>query len=118
MAYGSVHPVQVRHHDTGRHVAAWAASVLGLVAAALGAYIALAPDDGTVTVNGRTWAAADLATWGPWLLIVGGVVAGVGMIGVAVLDQRQRASLWLVAAAGVLAVIGVVAAISGIVLLV
>ena len=117
MAYGSAHPIQARHHDTGWHVAAWAVSMLGLVAAAIGAYIALAPDDGTVTVNGTTWAAADLATWGPWLLIVGGAVAGVGMIGVAVLDQRHGASPWLVAAEGLLAVFGVIAAISGIVAL-
>lgn len=114
MAYGSAHLIRVQHHDTGWHVAGWAASMLGLVAAAIGAYIALAPDDGTVTVNGTTWAAADLATWGPWLLILGGAVAGVGMIGMAVLDQRHRASPWLVAAEGLLAAIGVIAAISGV----
>ena len=119
MAYGSTHPAQVHHPDTGVHVVTWILALLGVFAATIGAWIALAPDDGTISVFGNTWAAGDLTTtWGPWLLIVGGGVAGVGMAVSAVRDQRHGANRWLVAAEMLLAVAGAAAVIAGIVILV
>ena len=93
--------------------------MLGLVAAAIGAWIMLAPDTGTIDVFGNTWAASDLnETWGPWLLIAGGAVAAVGMTFAAIRDQQHRASWWLVAVEIVAAAIGVAAVVFGIVALI
>ena len=118
MAYGSTHPAQVHHPDTGVHVVAWTLSLLGVFAAMIGAWIALAPDDGTISVFGNTWAASDLtSTWGPWLLIVGGGVAAVGMAVSALRDWQHEANRWLVAAEVLLAIAGVAAVITGIVIL-
>ena len=118
MTYGSTHPAQIYHSDTGVHVVTWTLSFLGVLAAMIGAWIALAPSDGAITVTGRTWAASDLAgTWDAWLLIVGGGVAAVGMTISAVRDWQHDASRWLVAAEALLAVVGVIAVAAGIALL-
>jgi hypothetical protein len=94
-------------------------ALLGVFAAMIGAWIALAPDDGTISLFGSTWAASDLTTtWGPWLLIVGGGVAAVGMTVSAVRDWQHEANRWLVAAEMLLAVAGAAAVIAGIVILV
>lgn len=114
MTYGSAHSVQRRQHDTGRHIASWVVAMLGLLAAAIGGYIAVAPEDGTVTINNRTWAASDLSAWGPWLLIVGGGLAGIGMAVTAVGDWRNGASRWLLAAEVSLSFVGVAAVVAGI----
>lgn len=42
------------------HLVTWVGSMLGPFAAAIGAWIMLAPDDGMITINSTTWAAADL----------------------------------------------------------
>ena len=85
----------------------------------IGAWIALAPDDGTISLFRNTWAASDLTTtWGPWLLIVGGGVAGVGMTVSAMRDWQHEANRWLVAAEMLLAIAGAAAVIAGIVILV
>lgn len=119
MAYGTAHPAETHHPDTGLHIVAWVASMLGVLAAAIGAWIMVAPEDGTLTVNGRTWAASDLEdTWGPWLLIVGGAVAGIGMAVAAIRDWQHAANRWLVAAEAFLAIVGVAAVVAGIVILV
>lgn len=119
MTSGTAHPAQVHVHDTGMHIATWVASMLGLFAAAIGAWIMLAPDDGTITVFGSSWLASDLTeTWGPWLLIVGGVVAGLGMAFAAFRDRQHHASWWLITAEAVLALVGVAALIVGIVILI
>lgn len=119
MTYGSTHPAQVHHPDTGVHVVTWTLALLGVFAAMIGAWIALAPDDGTISLFGSTWAASDLTTtWGPWLLIVGGGVAGVGMTVSAMRDWQHEANRWLVAAEMLLAIAGAAAVIAGIVILV
>ena len=118
MAYGSTHPAEVHHFDSAVHVVTWAASLLGVFAAAIGAWIALAPADGTISVFGRSWAASDLtSTWGPWLLIIGGGVAAVGMAASAVLDVRHGANRWLIAAELLLAVAGLGSMIAGLTIL-
>jgi hypothetical protein len=118
VAYGSTHPAQVHHPDIGVHVITWTLSALGVLAATIGAWIMLAPDDGTIGVFGRTWAARDLTTvWGPWLLIVGGGVSTAGMAISAVRDWQHEDNRWLATAEALLAVAGLAAAIAGIVIL-
>lgn len=119
MAYGSTHPAEAHPHDTGVHILTWTAAIIGVIAATMGAWIALAPDDGELTLFDRTWTAAELVdTWAPWLLIVGGAVAAIGMMVSAVRDWQHDASRWLVAAEVLLVIAGIVAAIAGIALLV
>jgi hypothetical protein len=115
MAYGSTHPAEVHHPDTGVHIITWTLSLLGVLAAAIGAWISLAPEDGTISVFGRTWAASDLTeVWAPTLLIAGGGVAAIGMTVSAIRDWQHEASRWLVAAEALLAVAGIAAVIAGI----
>jgi hypothetical protein len=93
VTFGSTHLAHIHHSDTGVHVVTWTLSFLGVLAAMIGAWIVLAPSDGTITVNGRTWAANDLARiWDAWLLIVRGGVAAVGMTISALLDWQHDAS--------------------------
>lgn len=113
----------MRVHDTGMHVATWVASMIGLIAAAIGTWIMLAPDDGTLNIDvigiEGSWAASDLTeTWGPWLLIIGGVVAMIGMAFAAVKDRQHGASVWLIAAEALLAIVGLAAIVFGVVALV
>lgn len=118
MAYGSTHPVQAHHADTGMHAVTWIVSMLGVLAAAIGAWIMLAPSDGTISVFGGSWAASDLTeSWGPWLLVIGGVAAGVGMAVAAVQDWRHEASKWLIAAEAFLGLAGIAALVSGVIAL-
>ena len=119
MTSGTAHPAQAHPHDTGMHVATWIASMLGLFAAAIGAWIMLAPDDGTISVFGNSWAASDLTeTWGPWLLVIGGGVAAAGMTLAAIRDRQHHASWWLVAVEILAAAIGLAAVVFGIVALI
>jgi hypothetical protein len=93
---------------------AWVVAVLGLAAAAVGAYIAIAPDDGSLTVINRTWSTGDLVdTWAPWLLIVGGGFAAIGMAVSAIVDRDHESSRWMIAGDVLLGVIGVVAVLVG-----
>lgn len=118
MAYGSTHPAQTHHPETAMHPVTWILSILGVFAAAIGAWIMLAPADGTINLFGNSWAASDLTnTWGPWLLIVGGGVAGVGMAVAAVRDWQHEANGWLVTAEALLSIAGIVAVVAGIVAL-
>jgi hypothetical protein len=119
MAYGSTHPAEVHHTDTAVHAVTWTISMLGVFAAAIGAWLRYGPDDGTITINDRTWAIADVnGLWAPWLMIAGGGVAAIGMLVSAVRDMQHGASQWLVAAETLLAMVGVAAVIIGIVILV
>ena len=118
MITGSMYRARAHRTDIGVHIAAWIAAVLGLAAAAIGTYIAVAPDDGSLTVINRTWSTGDLLdTWAPWLLIVGGVFAAIGMAVSVIVDRDHAASRWLVAGDAALGVIGVAAVFAGITLL-
>jgi len=112
---GSTHPARVHHVDAGAHAVAWVAAILGLVAAAIGAYIVAAPEDGSLTLVNRTWSTGDLVdTWAPWLLAVGGAFAAIGMVASSIVDWRHGASRRLVAGEMLLGVIGVAAVVAGI----
>jgi hypothetical protein len=90
-----------------------------MLAATIGAYVALAPDDGSLTFLWSTWTTAELVdTWAPWLLIVGGAVAAVGMTVSAISDMKRDGSKWLIGAEMVLVVGGIAAVAWGIVILV
>lgn len=117
MASPSSHPVEVHYSDSEVRAVTKAASVLGVLAVANGVWIALAPADGTISVFGRQWVASDLTTWGPWLLVVGGAITAAAMAAYAVLDLRQRAKRWPIAAELVLAVAGLAAMIAGLTIL-
>ena len=114
MTYGLPHPVRVHDADAGFHVVAWSISILGVLAAAIGAWILLAPDNGTITIFGSTWAASDLVdTWGPWFLMVGGGTTAIGMTVTAVRDWQNNANRWAFAAEMLLAAAGSAAMITG-----
>ena len=52
-------------------------AVIGVVAAALGAWMEWGPTDGTLNLFGWTWNVADLSSlWAPFLMIAGGVIPG------------------------------------------
>ena len=114
---GPTYPDRAHHPDTGVHVVASIVSVIGLAAAVIGAYIAVAPDDGSLTVVNRTWSTGDLVnTWAPWLLIAGGVFTAIGMAVSVILDRAHGASRWLVAGEVLLGAIGVGAVVDGVAL--
>ena len=113
------HPAQMHERDTGMHVTTWVASMIGLVAATIGAWIMLAPDDGTISVFGNEWAASDLTeSWGPWLLIIGGATAAIGMAFAGFRDRQHRVSAGLVAAEAALSLVGVAALVFGVLALI
>jgi hypothetical protein len=120
MAYGSTHPAETHHPDTGFHVVAWILSLLGLLAAAVGLYFELAPTDATmeITLFSNTWTVSELAdSWSAVLLIVGGAVMGLAMAAMVSRDiQDDDTSRWLVWGEGLLTLIGVAALVFGIVL--
>lgn len=119
MTSGTAHPASVPTHDTAMHVSTWIASMIGLLAAAIGAWIMLAPEDGTISVFGNSWAASDLTeTWGPWLLIVGGAVAAIGMAFAAVRDRQHEAHGSLIGIEAVASVIGMAAVVFGVIALI
>ena len=115
MATESIHSARVDRTDAGAYAVAWIAAILGLAAAAVGAYIVAAPEDGSLTLINRTWSTGDLVdTWAPWLLTVGGAFAAIGMTASSIVDWRHGASRWLVAGEMLLGVIGVAAVVVGI----
>lgn len=116
MTYGT-HPAQVETHDVGVHIVTWTMSILGMIAAAIGTWFAVA-DEGTITLFDRTYERADLAdTWAPVLLILGGAAALIGMVTSAFRDYEHGENRWLVALEALLAVVGGAAIVFGIVLL-
>ena len=97
MAARSMH--RSRDNDPRPRVrsATWIVSLIGVVASAVGAYIVLAPADGTVKVIAWTWRTADLvAAWAPWLLVIGGSLAAIGLTVSASRGRRQGDNGWLV----------------------
>ena len=77
----------VVHPDTrtgisspARHWLTAALAIVGVAAAAIGAWMAYGPDDSTIQVFNWTWNVADVSElWAPWLMIGGGFFASLGM---------------------------------------
>ena len=114
MTHGSPSHTEVHVADAEAHAITWTLSLFGALAAAIGVWIVLAPDNGTISVFGRSWLASDLVgTWGPWLMIVGGGVAAVGMATSILRDIQHEASRLLIGAEMLLATGGIGALIAG-----
>lgn len=112
---GRTYPDHGHSPDIGAHVVASIVSVIGLAAALIGAYIAVAPDNGALTIVNRTWSTGDLVdTWAPWLLITGGASTAIGMAVSVVVDRAHGAGRWLVAGEVLLGAIGIAAVVGGV----
>lgn len=118
MAY-TVHPeTTTRPSDTAWHWITAILAVAGIVAAALGAWMAYGPDDGVLTLFGWTWNVADLSEmWAPLLMISGGVVAALSMGSGSIRDWESDSRAWLVGLEALVTLAGIAAVIVGIVLL-
>ena len=115
----TAHPTEAHEADTSVHVVTWTLSMLGLFAAALGTWLAIAAEDATITINSTTWSIEEVPEfWAPLLLIAGGAVAAIGMVVSSVRDSQHGASRWLIAAEIVIAMAGVAAVVGGIALIV
>lgn len=104
--------------DTAWHVTTTVLAVVGIIAAALGAWMEFGPDNGTLTFFDWTWNVADISDlWAPLLMIVGGAVAAIPMGIESGRDWNSEHNRWLIAAEALIAVVGVAAIVVGVVLL-
>jgi hypothetical protein len=107
-----------RLSDAARHWITAIATVIGVTAAAIGAWLAYGPADATVNIFGWTWSVADISElWAPWLMIGGGLLASVSM-GWEEFRAQSDANPWVVAFEGLILVAGLTAAVIGVILLV
>lgn len=118
MAY-TARPTETTHTpDAAWHAITALLAVVGIVAAALGAWMEWGPDNGTLTLFGWTWNVADLSNlWAPFLMIGGGVVASLSMGIESIRDWENQGNRWLVALEALVTVAGIAAVVVGIVLL-
>lgn len=101
-----------------RHAMTAFLAVVGIVAVALGAWLAFGPDNGTLTIFGWTWNVADLSDlWAPFLMIGGGVVTALSMGIESVREWGAGDHGWLVGLEALLTVAGIAAVAVGIILL-
>lgn len=112
----SIHPRQVA--TTGPwHATRIVLAVVGLLAAAIGAWLQYAPADGVLKLFGWEWDAAELhEAWPAWLLIGGGVVTAASMTIESAHDwvAQRRGAVWIEA---VVLAVGVAAFVTGLVVL-
>jgi hypothetical protein len=115
----TAHPDTTRHtSDTPWHVITAILAVAGIVAAALGAWMAYGPDEGTLTLFGWTWNVADLSElWAPFLMIGGGIVAAFSMGIESARDWEADNKRWLIGLEALVTVAGMAAVAVGIILL-
>jgi hypothetical protein len=100
--------------QTIRHWALTFLAVLGIVAAALGAWMVFAPADATLTVFWWTWdVSAITETWAAWMMILGGLVTSAA-IGWEAVQSEARSGRWLIAFETVIVVAGLAAFVVGV----
>lgn len=118
MTYAS-HPVTTsRESDTAWHVTTTIVAVVGILAVALGLWMEYWTDAGTMTLFGWTWDVADLSDlWAPLLMLVGGLLAALPMGTEAIRDWDSSHSRWLIVSEAFIGVVGLAAAILGVILL-
>ncbi|MFZ0012933.1 MAG: hypothetical protein WAL25_02345 [Acidimicrobiia bacterium] len=118
MAQAVPHETTARLSDTARHWITAIAAVIGVVAAAVGTWLAYGPSDATVSIFGWTTNVADISDlWAPWLMIGGGLLASVSM-GWEELRVRSDANPWVVGFEALILIAGLAAAVTGVILLV
>lgn len=117
MAHAVNRESTARVSDTARHWITAILTVVGVVAAAIGTWLAYGPADGTISFLGWTQNVADIdALWAPWLMIGGGLLASISM-GWETVRGRTEADPWVIGFEGLILVAGLAAAVVGIVLL-
>ena len=117
-----VETVERRQHSTTVesqwHLISAILTIAGIIAAAIGAVIAFGPEDGTVEVLWWTWSYVDVSElWAPLLMIGGGLAAALPMGAEAVHDFEEERSPWLVAIEALGTIVGLAAAVIGVILL-
>lgn len=118
MAHAVAREETARLSDTARHWITATVAVIGVVAAAIGTWLAYGPSDATVSIFGWTWNVADISDlWAPWLMISGGLVASLSM-GWEEIRSRSDVNPWVLALEGLVLVAGLTAAVVGVILLV
>lgn len=107
-----------RVSDTGWHVITAILAIVGIVGAAMGAWMAYGPDSGLLKVFGWTWNVVDIRElWAPILMIGGGALAALTMGVESARDwnaQNRALVIWMEA---LLAVLGIAAIVVGLVFL-
>jgi len=113
----AVHPESTtRMSDTARHWITALLSVVGVVVAAFGTWMAYG-DDATLSIFNWTWSVADVSElWAPWLMIGGGLLASISM-GWETFRSRTGAEPWVLALEGLVLIAGLTAVVVGVVLL-
>lgn len=107
-----------RVSDTGWHVITTVLAVVGIVGAALGAWMAYGPDDGVLTLFGWTWNVVDITElWAPILMIGGGALSALTMGIESTRDWNAEHSAWITWSEAFLAVVGLAAIVVGLVFL-
>jgi len=97
------------------HVVPWTLAALGILAAMIGLWIAVAPEGGTLTFINQTWRWDEIPDlWAPTLLLAGGGTAALAMIVAAVRDWSSRAGRSIGVLEGVIALAGLAAVVLGI----
>ena len=100
------------------HVVTAILAIAGIVAAALGTWMAFGPDDGTLTLFNWTWNVADISElWALLLMIIGGAVTALAMGFESFKDWEAENRTWLIALEGLLTIAGIAAIVVGVVLL-
>ncbi len=118
MTYTAQPDVMRQTSDRMWHVITTIIAVLGVVSAAVGAWIYWGPEAGTLSLFGWTWNVVDLSElWAPFLMIGGGLAATLSMGIEAARDWEAENSSWLVAAEGLVTVAGIAAIVIGAILL-
>lgn len=117
MAHAVPRETTARLSDTARHWITAILTIVGVVAATIGAWLEYGPGDATVNILGWSWNVADISElWAPWLMIGGGLVASISM-GWETVRARAETSPWVVGFEGLILVAGLAAAVIGVVLL-
>ena len=118
MTHAVHHEANARISSTARHWFTAALAIIGVVAAAIGTWLAYGPDDATIRIFGWTWNVADVSElWAPWLMIGGGFFAALGMAWETYMAS-DNASVWVRALEVFLLIAGIAAMGVGLFLLV
>ena len=107
----------VRHvSETGREAFTATSSVVGVVAALIGAWIEFWADAGTLSIFGWDWTVSGLSDlWAPFLMVAGGLLAAAPMTFEWLRDRDNQAAPWVLGLDAVIALAGVVALVVGVI---